>query len=58
MEFDKEIFEEAIKENKIIRYKGHFEDVVKSYCNLVQDGGLSPVSMGLFEFFNYEETKE
>jgi hypothetical protein len=31
MEFDKEAFDKAIKEEKIVRYRDHFERVVKAY---------------------------
>ena len=31
MEFEKDIFEKAIKECGIIKWKSHFERVVKSY---------------------------
>jgi len=34
MEFNKETFEKALKANKIVRYKQHFEDVVKSYLEI------------------------
>lgn len=34
MDFNKEIFEKALKANKIVRYQKHFEAVVKSYLEI------------------------
>jgi hypothetical protein len=34
MEFNKEIFEKALKANKIVRYQQHFEAIVKSYLEI------------------------
>jgi hypothetical protein len=31
MEFNKESFKKALKDCKIIRWEGHFENVVKAY---------------------------
>lgn len=35
MEFNKEAFEKALAANKIVKYKNHFESVVKSYLEIV-----------------------
>jgi len=36
MEFDKEIFKEALKENKIVSWKNIFRNVVRSYLRLAE----------------------
>jgi hypothetical protein len=37
MDFNKESFEKALKDNKIIRWEKHFENVVKSYLQAEND---------------------
>lgn len=34
-DFDVEAFEQALKDNNIVRYQKHFQDVVKSYLKHV-----------------------
>lgn len=46
MEFNKEIFEKALKANKIIKYQQHFESVVKSYLEI---SGTPPCDLEYWE---------
>jgi CTP-dependent riboflavin kinase len=46
MEFNKEIFEKALKDNKIVRYQKHFEDVVKSYLEIENQALRQPLVSG------------
>lgn len=49
MEFNKEIFEKALKANKIVRYQKHFEAVVKSYLEIENQALRQPLVVGLGE---------
>jgi len=37
MEFKKEVFEEALRDNNIVRYKAMFAGVVRSYIKIYKE---------------------